>query len=70
MNWLRAHHGWITNLLAIAAPIVAGVVSGGVLTAPVIITAAGVLVGKLAQSPLPVPVPVAVSEALQAAAKR
>ncbi len=57
MNWLKAHHGWITNILALAAPVVAGVISGGVFTVPVLVTALGSLFGKLAQSPLPAPTP-------------
>lgn len=57
MNWIKAHHGWITNALAVAAPILAGVVSGGVFTLPVLITALGGLAAKLAQSPLPPPRP-------------
>lgn len=55
MNWLKANHNWIFNILAIAGPIVAGVVSGGVFTAPVIFAAATGLVAKLAQSPVAPP---------------
>jgi len=42
----------LLNIVAIAAPIVAGVISGGVFTVPVLIAAAGSLAGKLAASPL------------------
>lgn len=40
----------LLNFLCIAGPIVAGVVSGGVFTAPVLITALSTLAGKLANS--------------------
>lgn len=66
INWLKANHGWITNILAIAAPVVVGVVTGGVFTLPVIVTAIGVVVGKFAQSPLPPPIPVAASQLIDA----
>ena len=44
-------NGFLT-LVALAAPVVAGVVSGGVFTVPVLIAAGGALAGKLAASPL------------------
>jgi hypothetical protein len=40
----------LLNLLAVAGPIAAGVISGGVFTAPVLITAVSTLAAKLAQS--------------------
>lgn len=52
MKWLSAHKGWILNVLTVAGPVVAGFVSGGVFTLPVIIATATGLVGKLAASPL------------------
>lgn len=52
MNWLNRHKSWILNVLALAAPVAAGVVSGGVLTFPVLVAALGSLAGKLAASPL------------------
>lgn len=52
MNFLKAHLNKILNVLWLAAPVVAGVVSGGVFTAPVLIAAGGALAGKLAQSPV------------------
>lgn len=55
MNWLKAHHNWITNVLAVAAPVLAGVVSGGVFTLPVLITAVGTIAAKLAPSPFTLP---------------
>lgn len=55
MNFLKklftTRNGLLT-LLAVAAPVVAGVVSGGVFTIPVFIAAGGALAGKLAASPL------------------
>ena len=52
MKFLKRHRSKIMTWLGIAAPVVAGLVSGGVLTAPVIISAAGVLLAKLAASPI------------------
>lgn len=66
-NWLKQYHGWIMNVLAVAAPVAMGVVSGGVFTLPVLISAGGVIFGKLAQSWMPTPVPVAVSQAIDRA---
>lgn len=40
----------VFNILAVAAPIVAGVVAGGVFTPATIITALGVIAAKAAQS--------------------
>ncbi len=42
----------ILNVLAVAAPIVTGVVTGGVFTVPVLVAALGSLAGKLAASPI------------------
>ncbi len=42
----------LLTVLAVAAPIVTGVVSGGVFTVPVLIAALGSLAGKLAASPI------------------
>lgn len=51
-NWLTAHKNALMNIILAAAPVVAGVASGGILTVPVLITAVTGLVGKLAASPL------------------
>ncbi len=66
----NAHHNKILNLLGLAAPVVAGVVSGGVFTLPVLVTAGGVIAAKYAQTPMPPPVPVVIQQTLEAAAKR
>lgn len=42
----------LLNLLWVAAPVVAGVASGGVFTVPVLVSAVGSIAGKLAQSPI------------------
>jgi hypothetical protein len=52
IGFIKAHKNKILNVIALAAPIVAGVFSGGALTVPVAIAAAGALAGKLAASPL------------------
>lgn len=52
LHLLKRHRSKVFTVLGYAAPVVAGVVSGGVFTAPVIITAIGVLFSKLAASPL------------------
>lgn len=52
INFWKKHKGWILNLLAVTAPVVAGVASGGVFTVPVLIAAGGAIAGKLAASPL------------------
>lgn len=55
MSWLKnlftTRNGLLT-LVSVAAPVVAGVISGGVFTVPVLIAAVGSLTGKLAASPL------------------
>jgi hypothetical protein len=51
-NWIKNHKNAIMNVILAAAPVVAGVASGGVLTIPVAITAITGVVGKLAASPL------------------
>lgn len=52
MNWIKNNKSWMLNVLTVAGPVVAGVVSGGVFTLPVLFAAATGLVGKLAASPL------------------
>jgi hypothetical protein len=52
MQFFVRHRSKVFTVLGIAAPIAAAVASGGVLTAPVIITAVGVFFSKLAASPL------------------
>ena len=51
-SFIKKYKNAILNIVLAAAPVVAGVVSGGVLTLPVIFAAATGLVGKLAASPL------------------
>lgn len=67
--WL-AHHNKIMNILAIGSPVLAGVLSGGVFTLPVLITAVSTLAAKMAQTPVPAPVPVHVQDALKAATEQ
>lgn len=52
MKWWTMNKNKVLNLLSLAAPVVAGVASGGVFTAPVLIAALAAIVGKLAASPL------------------
>ena len=52
MNFFKKYKNAILNVLIVAAPVVAGVLSGGVFTAPVLIAAGAGLAGKLAASPL------------------
>lgn len=51
-SFLKKYKNAIFNVIALAAPVVAGVVSGGVLTVPVAIAAGAALAGKLAASPI------------------
>ena len=53
MKWL--HH--VLNVLAVAAPVVVGVLSGGPLSPVTIATAVGTLAAKLATSPAWMPGP-------------
>jgi len=48
----RKHANTALNVIGLAGPVVAGVISGGVFTAPVLISAATGLALKLAQSPI------------------
>lgn len=52
MNWLSKNKTWILRVLAVAAPVVAGVLGGGVLTVPVVMTAIGTFIGTLGKSPM------------------
>ncbi len=51
-SFLRKYKNGIFTVLGVAAPVVAGIVSGGVLTVPVAISAAGIIAAKLAASPI------------------
>lgn len=51
-SFVKKYKNAILNVLLVAAPVVAGIVSGGVLTVPVAIAAGTAIVGKLAASPL------------------
>lgn len=58
MNWLKnliTTRNGLLSIIAVAAPVVMGVVTGGVFTVPVIVTAIGAIAGKLAASPLAPP---------------
>lgn len=51
-SFVKKYKNAILNVFVIAGPVVAGVISGGILTAPVLIAAGVGLAGKLAASPL------------------
>lgn len=52
LGFFKRHRNKFLNVLSLAAPIVAGVVGGGVLTVPVLVAAVGSLAGKLAATPI------------------
>lgn len=51
-SFLSKYKNGIMTVLGIAAPVVVSVVTGGVFTLPVLITAGGVIAAKLAASPI------------------
>lgn len=52
MTFFRRHTNKILNAFGAAAVVAAGVISGGVFTLPVLITAVGALASKLAATPM------------------
>jgi hypothetical protein len=52
MSFIRSHLNKILNVVGAAAVVAAGVVSGGIFTLPVLITAVGSLATKLANTPV------------------
>jgi hypothetical protein len=51
-TFLKKYKNGIFNVVAVAGTVVAGILSGGVFTLPVIITAVSTVAGKLAASPV------------------
>jgi hypothetical protein len=52
VSFIRSHLNKILNTLGAAAIVAAGVISGGVFTLPVLVTAVGTLATKLAATPV------------------